>query len=112
MAAAALVAMREVETAVRERVGFPDTVVGAGLINTHLVLTDPWLTYQLRKLSAKACVLSSKARSASSKIQRVIVRSTTGDPVQAAEIVLLADVLLRMLDATEVERPGPIPGPN
>jgi uncharacterized protein (TIGR02391 family) len=111
-AAAALVAMREVEIAVRERGGFGDTVVGADLMNKAFGTDGPLADLSAPKAERDGMRALFQGAISVFKNPASHRQVQYEDPVQAAEIVLLADLLLRMLDAAEVERPGPIPGPN
>jgi uncharacterized protein (TIGR02391 family) len=95
--AAALLSMREVEIAVRELSGFPDTVVGTDLMNRAFgadgPLSDddaPDAEQQGRQSLYRAAMAVFKNPASHRHVELT-------DPTQAAEVVLFADLLLRML---------------
>ena len=99
--AAALIAMREVEIAVRERAGLSDTLIGSDLMNRAFgadgALTDPDAPV------AEQQGLQSLYRAAMSVFKNPASHRQIAfdDPTQAAEVVLFADLLLRILEQTE-----------
>ncbi len=96
--AAALIAMREVEIAVRERACLPDTIVGTNLMNKAFADEGP-LTDRGTPIAERQG-LQSLYRSAISVFKNPAShrRVALDDPIEAAEVVLFADLLLRMLD--------------
>jgi uncharacterized protein (TIGR02391 family) len=97
-AAADLVAMREVEIAVRARADLPDTVLGTDLMNKAFgpdgPLTDPSVPKAERD-GTRALFQGAISVFKNPASHRQVHYE---DPVQAAEIVLLADLLLRLAD--------------
>jgi uncharacterized protein (TIGR02391 family) len=97
-AAAAFVAMREVEITVRERAGLDETVIGTDLMNRAFAddgpLTDPGAP------RAEQEGLRSLYRGAISVFKNPASHRHVhyDDPTQAAEIVLFADLLLRLIE--------------
>jgi uncharacterized protein (TIGR02391 family) len=96
--AAALVAMREVEIAVRERAGLQPTMLGTDLMNKAFAELGPLTDIEAPKAEQEG--LRSLYRGAISVFKNPAShrRVSYDDPVEAAEIVLFADLLLRMLD--------------
>lgn len=96
--AAVFVAMKEVEVAVRERAGLLDTMLGTDLMNKALGDQGP-LSDQSRPKAEREGI-QSLYRGAISVFKNPTSHRSVGlsDPVEAAEMVLLADLLLRMLD--------------
>lgn len=110
---AAFAAMREVEVAVRDRAGLPNELIGQDLMRKALnpsngVLADPTVHRSegqaMADLFAGAVGLFKNPPSH----RRVDYAS----PIEAAETVLLADLLLRLLDKlpdpASAEPPGPV----
>jgi uncharacterized protein (TIGR02391 family) len=100
--AAALIALREVEVAVRDRAELSDTVIGTDLMNRAFgqggPLTDP------RAPKAEREGLQSLYRGAVAAFKNPAShrRVRYDNPVEAAEIVLFADLLLRMVDRADI----------
>lgn len=96
--AAAFVAMREVEVAVREHAGLPATTVGSDLMNKAFADQGPLNDPEAPKAEQEG--LRSLYRGAFSVFKNPASHRRDGydDPVEAAEIVLFADLLLRMAD--------------
>jgi uncharacterized protein (TIGR02391 family) len=104
--AAALVAMREVEIAVRERSGLPATMLGTDLMNKAFAELGQLTDAEAPKAEQEG--LRSLYRGAISVFKNPAShrRLSYDDPVEAAEIVLFADLLLRMIDQAE-DAPAP-----
>ena len=96
--AGALIAMREVEIAVRDAAGLPETVVGTDLMNR--AFGDGGPLADASAPSAERQGVQSLYRAAISVFKNPAShrRVSLGDPTEAAEVVLFADLLLRMLD--------------
>jgi uncharacterized protein (TIGR02391 family) len=106
--AAALIAMREVEIAVRDAAGLAETVVGTDLMNRAFGEGGPLADASVP--SAERQGLQSLYRAAISVFKNPAShrRVWLDDPTEAAEVVLFADLLLRMLDrAAALNRPSP-----
>jgi len=99
--AAALVSMREVEIAVRERSGLPVTTLGSDLMNKAFAEAGPLTDAAAPKAEQEG--LRALYRGAISVFKNPAShrRLSYDDPVEAAEIVLFADLLLRMVDPVE-----------
>ena len=95
---AALIAMREVEIAVRDAARLPETVVGTDLMNRAFGERGPLA--DARAPSAERQGVQSLYRAAISVFRNPPSRRRVSldDPTEAAEVVLFADLLLRMLD--------------
>ena len=98
--AAALIATREVEIAVRERTGFDDTLVGTDLMNKAFGHAGPLADPDVPR--AERDGLQSLYRGAVAVFKNPASHRSLNDedPIEAAEIVLFADLLLRILDRT------------
>jgi uncharacterized protein (TIGR02391 family) len=96
--AATLIAMREVEIAVRERAGLDDCVIGTELMNKAFADDGPLADQQAAKAEREG--MKSLYRGAMSVFKNPASHRSVEltDPSEAAEIVLFADLLLRMLD--------------
>jgi uncharacterized protein (TIGR02391 family) len=96
--AAVFVVMKEVEVAVRERAGLPDTMIGTDLVNKAFGDQGP-LSHSFRPKAEREGV-QSLYRGAMSVFKNPTSHRSVefSNPVEAAEMVLLADLLLRMLD--------------
>jgi uncharacterized protein (TIGR02391 family) len=96
--AAVFVAMKEVEVAVRQLAGLPDTVVGTDLMNKAFGDQGPLSDPDLPRAEREG--VQSLYRGAMSVFKNPTSHRSVefADPVEAAEMVLLADLLLRMLD--------------
>lgn len=96
--AGALIAMREVEIAVREAAGLPESVVGTDLMNRAFGEGGPLA--DASSPSAERQGTQSLYRAAISVFKNPAShrRVSLDDPTEAAEVVLFADLLLRMLD--------------
>jgi uncharacterized protein (TIGR02391 family) len=96
--AAVFVAMKEVELAVRERAGLPDTVIGTDLMNKAFGDHGPLADQSRSKAEREG--LQSLYRGAMSVFKNPASHRAVGisHPVEAAEIVLLGDLLLRILE--------------
>jgi uncharacterized protein (TIGR02391 family) len=101
---AAFVAMREVEVAVREQAGLPTTVIGTDLMNRAFADGGPLADADAPRAEREG--LQSLFRGAISVFKNPASHRPLDhdDPVEAAEIVLFADLLLRMLDRATVIR--------
>jgi uncharacterized protein (TIGR02391 family) len=99
--AAVLIAMREVEIAVRERAGLPETRIGTDLMNKAFADDGP-LT-DLAAPGAEQEGLRSLFRGAMSVFKNPAShrRLSLSDPTEAAEVVMFADLLLRMLERVD-----------
>jgi uncharacterized protein (TIGR02391 family) len=102
--AAAFVAMREVEVAVREQAELPTTVIGTDLMNRAFADGGPLADADTPRAEREG--LQSLFRGAISVFKNPASHRPLDhdDPVEAAEIVLFADLLLRMLDRATVIR--------
>jgi uncharacterized protein (TIGR02391 family) len=100
--AAAFVAMREVEIAVRERSGLPDGMLGTDLMNKAFADGGPLADRDAPPAERQG--LQSLYRGAISVFKNPASHRRVGldDPTEAAEVVLFADLLLRMLERTEL----------
>jgi uncharacterized protein (TIGR02391 family) len=96
--AAAFIAMREVEIAVRERAGYAGTVIGSELMNKAFASDGPLADPETPTAEQEG--LKSLYRGALSVFKNPASHRALDykDPVEAAEVVLLADLLLRMVD--------------
>jgi uncharacterized protein (TIGR02391 family) len=96
--AAAFVAMREVEVAVREHAGLPTTTIGSDLMNKAFAEAGPLTDPEAPKAEQEG--LQALYRGAISVFKNPAShrRVSYDDPVEAAEVVLFADLLLRMID--------------
>ena len=104
--AAVFIAMKEVEVAVRERAGLADTVIGTDLMNKAFGDQGPLSNPSRPK--AERDGVQSLYRGAMSVFKNPTSHRSVelSDPVEAAEMVLLADLLLRMLDHPTASSPG------
>ena len=102
--AAAFVAMREVEVAVREHAELPTTVLGTDLMNKAFSDGGPLADADAPRAEREG--MQSLYRGAISVFKNPASHRALDydDPVEAAEIVLFADLLLRMLDRVTVIR--------
>jgi uncharacterized protein (TIGR02391 family) len=96
--AAALVAMREVEIAVRERAGLPDMVIGADLMNKAFAAAGPITDERSPKAEQEGMQALFRGAIAVFKNPASHRHVRYDDRTQAAEIVLFADLLLRLVD--------------
>lgn len=96
--AAALIAMREVEIAVRDGAGLAETLVGTDLMNKAFGDGGPLADASVP--SAERQGVQSLYRAAISVFKNPAShrRVSLDDPTEAAEVVLFADLLLRILD--------------
>lgn len=96
--AAALVAMREVEIVVRERAGLVDTVIGADLMNKAFAAAGPVTDKRAPKAEQEGMQALFRGAIAVFKNPASHRHVHYDDPTQAAEVVLFADLLLRLVD--------------
>jgi len=96
--AAALVAMREVEVAVREHAGLPVTTIGSDLMNKAFADAGPLTDPQAPQAEQEG--LQALYRGAISVLKNPASHRhmSYDDPVEAAEVVLFADLLLRIVN--------------
>ena len=96
--AAAFIAMKEVEVAVREGAELPESMIGTDLMNK--AFGDGGRLADTAALRSEREGLQSLYRGAISVFKNPTGHRRVGyeDPVEAAEIVLLADLLLRIAD--------------
>ena len=104
--AAALIAMREVEIAVREATGLPDTMLGADLMNRAFGDDGPLVDLDAPPSERQGIQSLYRAAIAVFKNPASHRRVALEDPTEVAEVVLLADLLLRMLDRAVVRSGG------
>jgi uncharacterized protein (TIGR02391 family) len=100
--------MREVEIAVRDAAGLAETLVGTDLMNKAFGDGGPLADASVP--SAERQGVQSLYRAAISVFKNPAShrRVSLGDPTEAAEVVLFADLLLRMLDraaARQLDQP-------
>jgi len=101
---AAFKAMKEVEVRVRELSGLPDDLLGVGLMRKAFhpetgSLSDSSLESGERH--ARSDLFAGALGSFKNPTSHRLV--TYHDPVEASEVVLLADLLMRILDSIEVK---------
>jgi uncharacterized protein (TIGR02391 family) len=98
--AAAFIAMREVEIAVREHAKFDGTVIGTDLMNKAFGPAGPLADPEMPRPEREG--LQSLYRGAVAVFKNPASHRPLNfdDPLEAAEIVLFADLLLRILDRT------------
>ena len=94
--------MREVEIAVRDAAGLPETVVGTDLMNRAFGEGGPLVDASAPNAERQG--LQSLYRAAMSVFKNPAShrRVSLADPTEAAEVVLFADLLLRMLERAAV----------
>ncbi len=104
--AAAFIAMREVEIAVRELTEFDDTVIGTDLMNKAFGQGGPLADADIPRAEREG--LQSLYRGAVAVFKNPASHRPLSfdDPVEAAEIVLFADLLLRIVDRARAVSAG------
>lgn len=96
--AAALISMREVEIAVREQACLAETVIGTDLMNKAFANAGPLTDRSAPPAEQEGMRSLYRAAISVFKNPASHRRVTLSDPTEAAEVVLFADLLLRMLD--------------
>jgi uncharacterized protein (TIGR02391 family) len=96
--AAALIAMREVEIAVRDAAGLPEAVVGTDLMNRAFGDSGPLADTNAPNAEKQGVQSLYRAAISVFKNPASHRRVSLIDPTEAAEVVLFADLLLRMVD--------------
>jgi uncharacterized protein (TIGR02391 family) len=104
---AAFVAMKEVEVQVRSRTGFSDSLVGTKLMQEAFKASGPLWRSDVDPGESVALMELFKGAIGLFKNPSSHRQVDFSDATEAAEIVLLADLLLRLLDKT-----GPGPADN
>jgi uncharacterized protein (TIGR02391 family) len=100
---AAFVAMKEVEVRVRTRAGLTDSLIGTLLMQEAFKQQGPLWRAELDRGESVALMELFKGAIGLFKNPSSHRRVDFSDPTEAAEIVLLADLSLRLLD--KIERP-------
>jgi uncharacterized protein (TIGR02391 family) len=103
---AALIAMREVEIAVRDAAGLPEAVVGTDLMNRAFGDGGPLIDTSVAVAERQGVQSLYRAAISVFKNPASHRRVLLDDPTEAAEVVLFADLLLRMLDRAAMLRGG------
>lgn len=102
---AAFKAMKEVEVRVRELAGLPDELIGVTLIRqafnpNGVPLTDP--SHEGGERQARSDLFAGAIGSFKNPTSHRTVTYT--DPTEASEVIMLADMLMRILDSIEGSR--------
>ena len=101
---AAFKAMKEVEVRVRELSGLPSDLIGVPLVRQAFNATDGPLTDQSHDRGERQARSDLFAGALGSFKNPTSHRSVTyQDPTEASEVILLADLLMRILDAVEAK---------
>lgn len=105
--AAAFLAMREVEIAVRKKIRAPDSLIGTKLTKHAFNPENGPLSDVAIDLGERVGLMELYSGALATFRNPVSHRDIDyGDPIQASEVVLFADLLLRMLDRMKVRRGG------
>lgn len=98
---AALAALKEVEVRVRELSGAPDSLIGVKLMQFAFASEGPLRDPEVEGGEAEGVMALFRGAIGVFKNPTSHRPVEYDDPTFASEVVLLADLLLRMLDATE-----------